>query len=100
MLSKLQVVKNLSYIVKISMGQFYIFFRWFGCKFIKARPVLKAAGREKLVCLTAHGRNMHRQIQRVELICRVLICKLLGFVQISVGQNDFESNCQSGFPSR
>ena len=35
---------------------------------------------------------MHRQIQRVELICRVLICNLLGFVQISVGQNDFESS--------
>ena len=32
---------------------------------------------------------MHRQTQRVELICRVLICNLLGFVQISVGQNDF-----------
>ena len=32
---------------------------------------------------------MHRQIQRVELICRVF---LLGFVQISVGQNDFESS--------
>ena len=37
---------------------------------------------------------MHRQIQRVELICRVLICNLLGFVQISLGQNDFEgSSC-------
>ena len=37
---------------------------------------------------------MHRQIQRVELICRVLICTLLGFVQISVRQNDFEgSSC-------
>ena len=35
---------------------------------------------------------MHRQIQRIELICRVLICNLLGFVQISVGQNDFESS--------
>ena len=35
---------------------------------------------------------MHRQIQRVELICRVLICNLLGFVQISMGQNDFESS--------
>ena len=37
---------------------------------------------------------MHRQIQRIELICRVLICNLLAFVQISVGQNDFEdSSC-------
>ena len=37
---------------------------------------------------------MHRQIQRVELICSVLLCNLLGFVQISVGQNDFEgSSC-------
>ena len=35
---------------------------------------------------------MHRQIQRVKLICRVLICNLLRFVQISVGQNDFESS--------
>ena len=32
---------------------------------------------------------MHRQIQRVKLIWRVLICNLLGFMQISVGQNDF-----------
>ena len=38
-----------------------------------------------------HARNNN---QRVELICRVLICNLLGFVQISVGQNDFEgSSC-------
>ena len=37
---------------------------------------------------------MHRQIQRVELICSILICNLLGFVQISVGQNDYEgSSC-------
>ena len=35
---------------------------------------------------------MQRQIQRVELICRDLICNLLGFAQISVGQNDFENS--------
>ena len=35
---------------------------------------------------------MHRQIQRVELICRVLICNLLGFVQISVGSFCFLSS--------
>ena len=35
---------------------------------------------------------IHRQIQRVELIFRVLTCNLLGFVQVSVGQNDFESS--------
>ena len=40
---------------------------------------------------------MHRQIQRVELICRVLICNLLGFVQISVGKNYFQGS--SCFPS-
>ena len=38
---------------------------------------------------------MHRQIQRVELICSVLICNLLGFVQISVGQNDYEGSSSS-----
>ena len=38
---------------------------------------------------------MNRQIQRVELICRVLICNLLGFVQISVGQNDYEGSSSS-----
>ena len=37
---------------------------------------------------------MNRQIQRVELICRVLIRNLLGFMQIAVGQNDLEgSSC-------
>ena len=45
-LSKLLVVKNLGYFVKISMGHFYIFFRRFGCKFTKGWPVFKAAGRE------------------------------------------------------
>ena len=38
---------------------------------------------------------MNRQIQRVELICSVLICNLLGFVQISVGQNDYEGSSSS-----
>ena len=43
---------------------------------------------------------MHRQIQRVELICSVLICNLLGFVQISVGQNDSEGSFCSLSPLR
>ena len=38
---------------------------------------------------------MNRQIQRVELICSILMCNLLGFVQISVGQNDYEGSSSS-----
>ena len=94
-LSKLLVVKNLGYLVKISLGHFYIFFLRFGSKFTKAWPVWKAADGEKLAWLNSACSEKlctAKFKDWVELICRVLICNLLGFVQISVGQNDFESS--------
>ena len=95
MLSKLLVVKNLGYFIKISMGYFYIFSVGLDVNLQKRdRSSKQRVGKNSTVSTKHAQNNMHRQIQRVELICSVLICNLLGFVQISMGQFDFEgSSC-------
>ena len=86
-LSKLLV----GYFVKISMGHFYIFSVGLDVNLQKRDRSWKQRVEKNWTGSTVHARNNN---QRVELICRVLICNLLGFVQISVEQNDFEgSSC-------
>ena len=109
MLSKLLVVKNLGYFVKISMGHFYIFFSvGLDVNLQKRDRSSKQRVEKNWTGSTAHARNNKctakfnlvprgrdpfgqrqgsrtlgtrlRQIHRVELICRVLICNLLGFI--------------------
>ena len=94
MLSKLLVVKSLGYLVKIFDGAFLYFLPSVWISIYKSVTGLESSGMKKtdLAQQRMFGIIMHRQIQRVELICRVLICNLLGFEQISVGQNDFESS--------